>query len=91
MSRGRARNKSHRSRSKQKLSRPALDVTEYPWETHVDNSQEDKDRVPKVSLDCFFLGADQVRRITRNSAAKMSTKQLRRKLETAGFGLWEQG
>ena len=33
----------------------------------------------------FFLGADQVRRITRNSADKMSTKQLKRKLKTAGL------
>ena len=37
----------------------------------------------KISLDYFFLGADQVRRITRNAADKMSTKQLKRNLKAA--------
>ena len=59
------------------------DVTELPWEGQVGDTAEEETRVPNISLDYFFLGADQVRRITRNSADKMSTKQPRRNLKTA--------
>ena len=45
--------------------------------------EKEEMKVPKISLDDFFLGADQVKRITRNQAAKMPTKQLRRNLKTA--------
>ena len=65
-------------------------VTELPWEGQVGGTAAEggacassKAVVPKISLDYFFLGADQVRIITRNSADKMSTKQLRRNLKTA--------
>ena len=37
------------------------------------------------SVHDFFVGAHQVRRITRNSADKMSTKQLKRNLKTANL------
>ncbi len=63
----------------------SIDITEYPWEGNLEKSHEDVPSFPRVSLDYFFLGADQVRRITRNSAENMSTKQLKRKLKTAGL------
>ena len=81
--RGRGRNKAHKSRNKRKPSQTSMDIVEYPWENEVKNSQGEEDKVPKVSLDYFFLGSDQIKRITRNSAAKMSTKQLKRNLKTA--------
>ena len=61
----------------------STDVTEYPWEGQVKNNPEEEATVPNISLDYFFLGADQVERITRNSAQNMSTQQLRRNLKTA--------
>ena len=61
----------------------STDVTEYPWEGQVRDKSEEEKGVPMISLDYFFLGADQVRRITRNSADTMPTKQLRRNLRTA--------
>ena len=61
----------------------STEVVDYPWEGQVKDRSEEERSVPKISLDYFFLGADQVRRISRNSADKMSTKQLRRNLKTA--------
>ena len=71
--RGRGRNKPHKSRKEKRPQRMSKDVTELPWEGQVKDTAEEETSVPKISLDYFFLGADQVRRITRNSADKMST------------------
>ena len=63
-----------------------MDPVEYPWEKEVEESRAEEEKVPKVSIDFFlFLGADQVRRITRNSASKMSAKQMKRNLKTANL------
>ena len=61
----------------------STDIIEYPWEGEVQDQHGGEEKVPKISLDYFFLGSDQIKRITRNSAAKMTTKQLRRNLKAA--------
>ena len=61
----------------------STDAIEYPWEGQVKDTKDEEPGVPKISLGDFVLGADQVRRITRKSADKMPTKQLRRNLNTA--------
>ena len=81
--RGRGRNKPHKSRSKRTPPRFSFDATEYPWGNQMTHGPSEEEKVPRVSLDDFLLGAGQVRRITRNAADKMSTKQLKRNLRTA--------
>ena len=71
--RGRGRNKPHKSRKKRTSPSKGKTVVECPWEDQVVDGQEEKSRAPKVSLDYFFLGADKIQRVTRNSAAIMST------------------
>ena len=81
--RGRGRNKPHSSRKNEKPPRVSTEVVDYPWEGQTKERSEEEKGVPKISLDYFFLVADKMRRITRNSADKMSTKQLRQNLKTA--------
>ena len=83
--RGRSRNKPHKCRNKKAPSRVSDEVAELPWEGQASAASKDESEAPKVSLDYFFLGSDQIKRITRNSADKMTSKQLKQKLRIAGL------